>query len=496
MRNGVVGMWAFFVGICCMMSIGLGWSQSAPELPPLDPGVYIGAPSSKPAPSSVRNGNYAGASESGSKEEVIPLAEPIPEDGVPLAEPLPDRPRPVRKLPVVRTPTINGASTAIVPVLPPQSSAPVEQSRTQVSILGYHDFSETKPVTDMRIRTSVFRQQMKALKDCGMPVISMQDFLEWKNGARQLPANCVMITIDDGWKSVYTDAFPILKEFGFPFTVFPYTHFLTGQGASMSIAQVKELARHGAYIGSHSSRHLYPSVWKKEHRKGPEAYQAMMDAEIRDSRVWLQNNFSLPIECYCYPGGYNTPEMIEKIPEYGYLLAVTVIGKKALYTTENMLIPRYMVYGRSPKTFLHAVSFLPIDALTTTEKKRRTTQGATQSVDQDIPALPPPAQTVFPLANSIVARSTPTISIALGQEEGIDASKVEMRVSGFGRVPAQFEPKNKVLSWTPNRELLTSPVTVQVRWKSGSSPVFDQCASWQFVVREAKEGVIPSGVVK
>ncbi|UQT43947.1 polysaccharide deacetylase family protein [Akkermansia muciniphila] len=33
-----------------------------------------------------------------------------------------------------------------------------------------------------------------------------------------------MITIDDGWKSVYTDAYPILKETGFPFTIFPYTN--------------------------------------------------------------------------------------------------------------------------------------------------------------------------------------------------------------------------------------------------------------------------------
>lgn len=47
----------------------------------------------------------------------------------------------------------------------------------------------------------------------------MKEFLEWKLGDRQLPAKCVMITIDDGWKSVYTDAYPILKETGFPFTI-------------------------------------------------------------------------------------------------------------------------------------------------------------------------------------------------------------------------------------------------------------------------------------
>ncbi len=73
----------------------------------------------------------------------------------------------------------------------------------------------------MRMNTDVFRSQMQALKASGVPVISMKEFLEWKLGDMQLPAKCVMITIDDGWKSVYTDAYPILKETGFPFTIFP-----------------------------------------------------------------------------------------------------------------------------------------------------------------------------------------------------------------------------------------------------------------------------------
>lgn len=40
----------------------------------------------------------------------------------------------------------------------------------------------------------------------------MKDFLDWKLGDKQLPAKCVLITIDDGWKSVYTDAYPILRK--------------------------------------------------------------------------------------------------------------------------------------------------------------------------------------------------------------------------------------------------------------------------------------------
>ncbi len=63
-----------------------------------------------------------------------------------------------------------------------------------------------------------------------------------------------MITIDDGWKSVYTDAYPILKETGFPFTIFPYTKSsITGRGSAMSPAQIQEMLNNGATLGSHPS---------------------------------------------------------------------------------------------------------------------------------------------------------------------------------------------------------------------------------------------------
>lgn len=82
-----------------------------------------------------------------------------------------------------------------------------------------------------------------------------------ETGDRQLPAKCVMITIDDGWKSVYTDAYPILKETGFPLP-FSHTPPITGRGSAMSPAQIQEMLNNGATLGSHSVSHLYPRSWR------------------------------------------------------------------------------------------------------------------------------------------------------------------------------------------------------------------------------------------
>lgn len=166
------------------------------------------------------------------------------------------------------------------PAAPTGAQPLVPRDRTRVAVLGYHNFSETKPVTDMLMRTSEFRKQMEEIRNSGYKVISMQEFLEWRFGARQLPEKCILITMDDGWKSVYTDAYPILKEFGYPFHLFLYTQYLSGRGDSMSPAQIREMMANGASIGSHSTGHLYPRSWKTAEAKGEEEYNKLIDREI------------------------------------------------------------------------------------------------------------------------------------------------------------------------------------------------------------------------
>jgi hypothetical protein len=102
-------------------------------------------------------------------------------------------------------------ATVPEPVGPPAPEAPVlADDGVRVSILGYHDLSEHLPETAMRLRTSKFRKQMETIHQLGLKVITLDDFSAWKKGEREIPAQSIVLTFDDGWKSVYTDAFPIL----------------------------------------------------------------------------------------------------------------------------------------------------------------------------------------------------------------------------------------------------------------------------------------------
>ena len=231
----------------------------------------------------------------------------------------------------------------------------VPREKTRVAVLGYHNFSNVKQTTEMRMRTSEFCQQMQYIKDAGLSVITMQDFLEWLNGTRCLPERCILITIDDGWKSVYTDAYPVLRAYGYPFTLFLYTTYIGVYGDSMTTRQIDEMRAHGATIGSHSTTHLYPRHWKRYGMES-EPYKAQLDKELVQSRQKLIDLFGL-CSTYCYPGGYNTPPMVETLRAAKYQAAFTVEEAKATCTENPMLIHRYMVFGVDPSIFRRAVNF-------------------------------------------------------------------------------------------------------------------------------------------
>ena len=72
----------------------------------------------------------------------------------------------------------------------------------------------------------------------------------WERGEKQSPEKAVLLTFDDGWESVYTDAYPVLKEFGFPFTMYLYKKYVNSGGRSMTWDQIREMMAFGAEVGS------------------------------------------------------------------------------------------------------------------------------------------------------------------------------------------------------------------------------------------------------
>src|SRR5438552_6044288 len=120
-------------------------------------------------------------------------------------------------------------ASAATPVTTPVSTKPAAiDLNAQVVIFGYHRFVNNVKHPDTEITPAAFEAQMKELKDKGVSVIGMQDFLAWKRGEKAIPARAAILTLDDGWKSQYDVAWPILKKYGYPHTMFLYTEGVRG----------------------------------------------------------------------------------------------------------------------------------------------------------------------------------------------------------------------------------------------------------------------------
>jgi len=291
------------------------------------------------------------------------------------------------------------------------------------------NFIPSSSATEMNLPTVKLRKQLQEIKDNNLNVINLADFIAWRKGEKEIPDKSILITIDDGWKSVYTHAYPIFKEFNYPFTVYLYKNYVDGGGKALTTPMIEEMVETGlCTIGSHSVSHPLPSKYRKQKKNGAIAYTAFLKEEFGTSKTFLEHKFKQPITTYAYPGGYHTEEMYPIAKELGYEYLFTVIPGKIKADTNNLTLPRYIILGTHDYIFKNAITF-----------RNLVNQGTDLST---LPTSTP--HPVKPVPATAVASRTPTISADLSKVSELDADSIVMRVAGFGKVPFTYNPETKI----------------------------------------------------
>jgi peptidoglycan/xylan/chitin deacetylase (PgdA/CDA1 family) len=190
------------------------------------------------------------------------------------------------------------------------------------TILCYH-IVESPHDPRMEISRDVFRQQMSYLEMTGYTVVPLRDIYEFASGKRvTLPRNAVAITIDDGWRSAYTEAFPELKRRGFPFTLFIYPKIIGQTAYALTWKQIKEMARSGVDIESHSFSH--PFLTRRRHIDlDDKQYSGWLEHELVESKKILEHETGKPVEFLAYPYGDYDHFLAAAVSKAGYEGALT-----------------------------------------------------------------------------------------------------------------------------------------------------------------------------
>lgn len=194
-----------------------------------------------------------------------------------------------------------------------------------VTILNYHDFREASQ-TPLQITPKQFEEQMQYLKENGFHVVSLENFYDFIDLKFKLPEKAVVITIDDGWRSTYTVAYPILRKYGFTATIFIYTDFIAAQGpGALTWEMLKEMMENGMDVQAHSKTHQFKIPWKKE-EETEEEYQKRIEKELAFPVEMIQKRLGNKVQYIAYPFGQFSEPFIEAARKIGYRGGLTVTG--------------------------------------------------------------------------------------------------------------------------------------------------------------------------
>lgn len=182
-----------------------------------------------------------------------------------------------------------------------------------VSVLMYHMIGPQKNNAAIE-NPDNFRRQMKYLKDHGYHPITMQELYDYVTKGSALPEKPVCITFDDGYEDSYKIVYPVMKEMGFPWTVFVITDDV-GRPNYLTWDQLKEMANsHTVTIANHTLSH------PKLHNLGTKAEK---EKEIVGANQALKYHLGIDNVWLAYPYGDYDDEVIDICKKAGIKMAVT-----------------------------------------------------------------------------------------------------------------------------------------------------------------------------
>src|SRR4029077_21096296 len=401
-----------------------------------------------------------------------------------------DKPQPAGSA----APGTAAATAAPVAAATPKIKKPVVDPTAQVLIFCFHRLVDKIRYPGTEITPAAFEAQMKELKDKGITVISMQDLLAWKRGEKSIPPRCAVVTFDDGWKSQYEVAWPIMKKYGYPFTLFIYTEGVRGGslggGGAITWEQLADMREIGVDIEAHSATHqdlreghtitlASPGGKKTRTKLTGTQYEQWVQNEVVGCKQLLEQRLGIKINCFAVPFGNYNEHVKELARNAGYEAMFTVYGQPITFTSPMDAIGRYAIEANKPKVFADAVGMI----------------GASSGGGTAVPEVGPKDLTTQPGDGETVRTALPLIKANLSSIGQIEPASIQMRVSGLGLVPANFDPKTGTVSYQVSQKLRDKTCTVIVSAKSEGKKVETH---WTFGIEEAAAtaGSSPATAVK
>jgi peptidoglycan/xylan/chitin deacetylase (PgdA/CDA1 family) len=305
----------------------------------------------------------------------------------------------------------------------------VHAEEITIPILTYHNFTKDEGSSYI-INIIEFEKQMNYLATHNYSVISLSELLEGlRNG--QLPPKSVVITIDDGFKSTFTLAYPVLKKYNFPATLFIYTNFIEKNSNSLTWGEeIKEMTENKLEIGSHTLSHC--NLLKNKENENYENYLARIKKEIFLSKEILESKIGVKVKFFAYPYGIYSPTIKNLAIQADYQGILNANSMNNNLNADPFSLNRQIIFGNN--SFNSFIQILNQQTLYTSR--------------------------IFPEDGIIESNQFVKIGAILG-DNNYDLKTLAMKL-GAAKAEFTFNPENNEISFASSKPLIKKSYIINI----------------------------------
>ncbi len=226
-----------------------------------------------------------------------------------------------------------------------------EISGSGVTVLIYHHFGRPEyPTTNVSVER--FAEQMAYLAKEGYQVIPFSKLVAALNDEEAFPERAVVITIDDGYRTIYDQAWPILKQYKFPFTVFLYGEGLVKKFSNyLTWQQIAEMRQAGVDFQDHS--YLHHRLARRPKGMSDDQYRRWIREDLEKNSALLTKRLGRRPDILALPYGEYNNTVLDEASKLGYRAICTQDAGSVSRDTDPFLITREPILGKDWTTMAH-----------------------------------------------------------------------------------------------------------------------------------------------
>jgi peptidoglycan/xylan/chitin deacetylase (PgdA/CDA1 family) len=207
----------------------------------------------------------------------------------------------------------------------------IASAQSGAVVIMYHRFGENElPSTNIRLEQ--FEAHLDELTSGKYTVLPLPEVIDAIQSGRKLPDRTIVITMDDAYRSIYTEAWPRLRARNLPFTVFAATDPIDrGSTHYMTWNQLRELKAAGVTIANHTSSHGHMI----------EASAGRNSAIIVNAKVRLEAELGVASDIFAYPYGELSLAVRQVVKDAGFRAAFGQHSGVAHSGLDPLNLPRF-----------------------------------------------------------------------------------------------------------------------------------------------------------